>query len=74
MKGLLIHHDGFLVLLQTLLRENYNLIDEHARLILWQTGPICVLNSGFAPVGRLHDKHMNVVPRSTRNTNSKAEN
>ena len=27
---------------------------EHARLILWQTVPICVLNTGFAPVVRLH--------------------
>ena len=26
------------------------LIDEDARLILWETGPICVLNAEFAPV------------------------
>ena len=33
--------------------EHASLIDEHARSILWQTGPICVLNTGFAPVVRL---------------------
>ena len=27
--------------------EYASLIDEHTRLILWQTGPICVLNTGF---------------------------
>ena len=41
--------------------EHASLIDEHARLILWQTGPICVLNTGFAPVVRLHDKHTRSV-------------
>ena len=33
--------------------EHVCLIDEHACLILWQTGSICVLNAGFAPVVRL---------------------
>ena len=33
--------------------EHGSLIDEHARLIMWQTGSICVLNTGFAPVVRL---------------------
>ena len=41
--------------------EHASLIDEHARLILWQTGPICVLNTGFAPVVRLHDKNTRAV-------------
>ena len=31
-------------------------IGEHAYLILWQTDPVCVLNTGFAPVVRLNDK------------------
>ena len=29
--------------------EHVSLIDEHDCLILWQTGSICVLNTGFAP-------------------------
>ena len=35
--------------------EHTSLIAEHARLILWQVGSICVLilNTGFAPVVRL---------------------
>ena len=41
--------------------EHASLIDEHARLILWQTGPICVLNTGFAPVVRLYDKQTRSV-------------
>ena len=41
--------------------EHASLIAEHARLILWQTGPICILNTGFAPVVRLHDKHTRSV-------------
>ena len=41
--------------------DHASLIDEHARLILWQTGPICVLNTGFAPVVRLHDKQTRSV-------------
>ena len=28
-------------------REPANLIDEHARLIMWQTGSICVLNTRY---------------------------
>ena len=38
--------------------EHASQIDEHARLILWQTGPICVLNTGLAPVARLHDNQI----------------
>ena len=42
--------------------EQASLIAEHARLILWQTGPICILNTGLAPVVRLHDnKHTRSV-------------
>ena len=41
-------------------KVNTLVIADHTRLILWQTGPICILNTGFAPVVRLHDKH----PRS----------
>ena len=41
--------------------EHASFIAEHARLILWQTGPIWYLNTGFAPVVRLHDKHTHSV-------------
>ena len=30
--------------------EHASLIADHARLILWQTGPICILNTAFVPV------------------------
>ena len=41
--------------------EHASLIDGHTRLILWQTDLICFLNTGFAPVVRLHDKHTHSV-------------
>ena len=37
--------------------EHASLIDEHTCLILWETGPICVLNTGFGPMVRLRNKH-----------------
>ena len=40
--------------------EHASLIAEHAPLILWQTSDY-ILNTGFVPVVRLHDKHTRSV-------------